>query len=85
MNDVGIYSRDGSFEPAVGIVILHQFQGSPWVLCIIENYLDSYGCSPQKLSKFIVKRNGPCLYSEYKIQGLTSKRDERNYLSDMSN
>ena len=34
-----------------------------------ENYSDSYGCSPpKKQSKFIVKRNGCCLYSEYQIQ-----------------
>ena len=38
-------------------------------------FLDSYGCSsPQKLSKFIIKQNGCCLYSEYKIQSLRSKR-----------
>ena len=29
----------------------------------------------KKLSKFIIKRMGHCLYSEYKIQGLTNKRD----------
>ena len=31
-------------------------------------------CSSSKLSKFIIKRKGHCLYSEYK-KGLTSKRD----------
>ena len=37
---------------------------------------DSYGCSPaNKLSKFIIKQNGHCLVSQYKIQGLTSGRD----------
>ena len=41
-----------------------------------EDFFDSYGCvSPKKLSKFIIKRHGYCLYSEYKIQGLTSKRE----------
>ena len=39
-------------------------------------YFDSYSCAPtQTLSKFIVKRNGHCLYSEYKTQGLTGTRD----------
>ena len=28
-----------------------------------------------KLSKFVIKRNGQCLYSEYKIQGLKNNRD----------
>ena len=37
---------------------------------------DSYGCfPPQKISKHIIKRNGHCLYSAYKLQGLTNKRD----------
>ena len=41
-----------------------------------ENYFDSYGCAPpQKLSKFKIKRNGYCLYLEYILQGLTSKKD----------
>ena len=41
-----------------------------------ENYFDSYDCSPpQKLSKLNVKQNGHCLYPEYKIKGLTNKRD----------
>ena len=36
---------------------------------INENYFDSYGCAPpKKLSKFIIKRNGYCLFSEYQIQ-----------------
>ena len=40
-----------------------------------RNFFDSNGCfPPQKRSKFIIKRNGHCLYSEYKIQGLTSKK-----------
>ena len=30
---------------------------------------------PLKLSKIIIKRTGYCLYSEYKIQGRTNKRD----------
>ena len=29
----------------------------------------------KKLSKFIKKRNGNCLFSEHKIQGLINKRD----------
>ena len=39
-------------------------------------FFDSYGFSPpQKLSRFFIKRNGHCLFSEYKKQDLTSKRD----------
>ena len=66
---VGIYLRDGSFSSDVGIVNLHPSKGTHWVCYINENYFDGYGCSPpKKLSKFIIKRNGYCLYSEYQIQ-----------------
>ena len=76
LNEVGIYLRDGPFESNIGIVNLHPLKGTHWVCYIDENYFDSYGCvCPKRLSKFIIKRNGYCLYSEYKIQGLTSKRD----------
>ena len=69
LNDVGIYLRDGAFESDIGIVNLHPSRGSHWVCYINENYFDSYGCAcPKKLSKFIIKRNGYCLYSEYQIQ-----------------
>ena len=73
---VGIHLRDGDFLTSYGIVNLHPSKGTHWVCYINENYFDSYGCSPpKKLSKFIIKRNGYCLYSEYKIQGLTNKQD----------
>ena len=76
LNNIGVYLRDGPFESYIGIVNLHPSKGTHWVCYIKENYFDSYGCSPpKKLSKFIIKRNSCCLYSEYKIQGLTSKRD----------
>ena len=69
LNDVGIYLRDGPFESDIGIINLHPFRGSHWVCYINENYFDSYGCSPpKKLSKFIIKQIGYCLYSEYQIQ-----------------
>ena len=69
LNDLGIYLRDGSFESDIGINNLHPFRYSHWVCYINENYFDSYGCvCPKKLSKFIMKRNGYCLYSEYQIQ-----------------
>ena len=69
LNDVGIYLRDGPFESDIGIVNLHQSRGTHWVCYINENYFDSYGCAPpKKLSNFIIKRNGYCLYSEYQIQ-----------------
>ena len=69
LNDVGIYLRDGPFESDIGIVNLHPSKGTHWVCYINENYFDSYGCSPpKKLSKFVIKRNSYCLYSEYQIQ-----------------
>ena len=76
VSKVGICLRDGRFLNDIGIVNLHPLEGTHWILYVNENYFDSYGCAPpKKLSKFIIKRNGYCLYSEYKIQGLTSKRD----------
>ena len=69
LNDIGIYLRDGHFESDIGIVNLHPTKGTHWVCYINENYFDSYGVvCPKKLSKFIIKRNGYCLYSEYQIQ-----------------
>ena len=75
LNDVGIYLRDGPFESDIGIVNLHPSKGTHWICYINENYFDSYGCvCPKKLSKFIIKRNGYCLYSEYQIQKNDSYR-----------
>ena len=76
LNEVGIYLRNGPFQSDIGIVKLHPTKGTHWVCYRNEKYFDSYGVvCPKKLSKFILKRNGFCLYSEYKIQGLTSKKD----------
>ena len=69
LNYVGIYLRDGPFSSDIGVVNLHPTKGTHWVVYINENYFDNYGCvCPKKLSKFIIKRNGYCLYSEYQIQ-----------------
>ena len=69
LNNVGIYLRDGPFSSDIGILNLHPFKGTHWVTYINENYFDSYGCvPPKKLSKFIIERNGFCLYSEYQLQ-----------------
>ena len=69
LDNVNIYLRDGPFSSDIGIVNLHPSKGSHWVCYINENYFDSYGViCPKKLSKFIIKRNGYCLYSEYQIQ-----------------
>ena len=66
---VGIYLRDGTFQTDVRIVNLQPSKGTHCVCYINENYFDSYGSSPpKKLSKFIIKRNSYCLYSEYQIQ-----------------
>ena len=76
MNNVGIYVRDGPFESDISIVNLHQSKGSHWVAYIDENNFDSYGCvSPEIFFKLIIERNGPSLYSENEVQGLTNKRD----------
>ena len=69
LNNVGINLRDRPFSSDIGIVKLHPSKGSHWVFFINENYFDTYGCvCPKKLSNFIIKRNGFCLYSEYQIQ-----------------
>ena len=73
LNSVRIYLRDGPFKSDMGIVNLHPLRGTHWVCYIDENYFDSYGVvCPKKLSKFIIKRNGYCLYSEYQIQKIDS-------------
>ena len=69
LNDVGIYLRDGPFNSDIGIVNLQPSKGTHWVCYINENYFDSYDCvCPKKLSKFIIKGKGYCIYSEYQIQ-----------------
>ena len=69
LDNINIYLRDGPFSSDIGIVNLHPSKGTHWVCYINENFYDSYGCvCPKKLSKFIIKRNGYCLYSEYQIQ-----------------
>ena len=64
---------DGPFLSGNRIVNLHPSEGTHWVCYINENYFDSYGCvCPKKLSKFNIKRNGYCLYSEHQIQKIDS-------------
>ena len=55
---------------------MHPSHATHWVCYLNENYSYSYGCvPPKKLSKFFLKRNGYCLYTEHKIQGLINKSD----------
>ena len=69
LNNIRIYLQDGPFESDIAIVNLHPTKGTHWVCYLNENCFDSYGIvCPKKLSKFIIKRNGYCLYSEYRIQ-----------------
>ena len=69
LNDVGIYLRDCPFSSDVGIVNLHPSKGTHWVCYIGGNYFDCNGCvCPKKLSNFIIKRYGYCLYSKYQFQ-----------------
>ena len=76
LNNVEIHLSDGTFSTNIGIVKLHPAKGTSWVRYINEKCFDSYGCSPrQKLSKFNIKQNGLCLFSEYKIQALINKKD----------
>ena len=69
LDNDNVYLRDGSFSSDIGIVNLDPLLGTHWVVYIDQNYFDSYGCvPPKKLSKFIIKRKGYCLYSEYQTQ-----------------
>ena len=75
LNNVGINLRDGLFKSDIGYVNLHSSKESHWdvynnedILIVMVVHLF------KKLSNFNIKRNGHCLYSEYKIQGLTSKK-----------
>ena len=69
LDNVNIYLRDGLFSSDIGIVNFHPTNGTHSVRYVNEIFFDSYGCSPpKKLSKFFIKRNGNCLYSEYQIQ-----------------
>ena len=75
LSDAQIYLRDEPFSSEVVIVNLYPTKASHWLVYINENFSRSYGCSsPKKLSKFIIQPNGYCLFSENKIQNLTSKR-----------
>ena len=76
LSAVRIYLRYGPFSSNIGIAILPLTKGTHRVLDVIQNHFYSYSSSlPQKLSGFIIKRNGKCSFCEHKIQGLTSKRD----------
>ena len=75
LDNVGIYLRDGPFSTEIRIVNLHPSKGTHWVCYINENYYDSFGVvCPKNFSRYIIKRNGHCLYFEYKIQFLTNRR-----------
>ena len=76
LTDIKICLRNGRFSSDIGKINLNPSKGSHWVCYINEKHCDSYGCvCPKKLSKLNLKRSGHCLYSEYKLQGLTSERD----------
>ena len=69
LDGVGIFLGDGPIKSNIGIVLLRPSKGTHWVCYINETHFDSYGyVCPKKLSKFIIKRNGHCLHSEYQIQ-----------------
>ena len=75
LDKFGLYLRDGPFEIDIGIVNLHPSQWTHWVACLSEKYFDIFACGPpNKLSQFIIKRNGLCLFSDNKIQGVTIRK-----------
>ena len=68
LNNVDKCLKGGPFSGVVGNVNLHQSKGTLWVAFINEKFFDLYGCAPpERVSRFNKKRNGHCLYSEYKI------------------
>ena len=74
--DVDMFLNDGSVKSDIRMVNLHLTKGTKWVVYNNQNYFDSYGCSaPKKLFNFIVKQNGHCFFSEYKIKSLRHIRD----------
>ena len=76
LSDVKICLRDGPLSSDVGIVNLHFSKATHWIAYINEIYFGSYGFStPQKLSRSITKLFGHCFCCEYKVQGLTNKRN----------
>ena len=76
LNDIGIYLGDGPFSSDIGVVKLYPTRGTHWVCYINENsFLSYWVVCPKQLSKFVKKRIGICLHSEYKIPGLTSQKD----------
>ena len=53
----------------------HPFQGTHWVAYNNQFYMNYFAFSiPQNFSTFLTKRNGNCLSSGYKIQGLTIEK-----------
>ena len=72
--ECGIYMRDDNFTTSVGIVNLHPYKGTHWVLYINRFYFDSYGIIPPlSIQKYIKSKYKTLIYSEYKIQGTKSK------------
>ena len=64
-----IYMRDDNFTTSVGIVNLHPYKGTHWVLYINRFYFDSYGILPPlSIQKYIKSKYKTLIYSEYKIQ-----------------
>ena len=68
-----IYMRDDNFTTSVGIVNLHPYKGTHWVLYINRFYFDSYGILPPlSIQKYIKSKYKTLIYSEYKIQNKDS-------------
>ena len=66
---------DDPLKFGIGSVSLHPFQGTQWYYIftnVVLIHLVFHHLT--KLSKLFKKRNGCCLFSDYKLQGLVSKR-----------
>ena len=72
--DVGIYLKDGPFESNIAIVYLHASRETHWLAYVNHNFFVPCGCfARQNLFKGNTKRIGN-FFSEYKLQGLTSRK-----------
>ena len=76
LQEVGIYLRDGPFESEIGIVNIHPSKGAQWVLYKNEFFfIHMVVLLPRNYLALLKNEMYIVLFSEYKIQGLTSKRD----------
>ena len=72
--DIGTYLEDDPIESDIAILNLLASRGTHWLAYVNQNYFVSCGCfPPQSLFKGNTKRIFN-FFSEYKLQGPTSKK-----------